>query len=169
MRHEYPLEQLIAIKKQRLEKAERNLLEAKQQLEQEELALKRKMQECREAQDVHDGTVLHFYDVFQQGLSSNEILQHKEKMKNTLEKVREEEENAQKQRTVRDTAQAKRQDCQRVVQRKRVELEKISMHRKEWKREELLEEIRDLASEQDEIGATRHYMRQRKDHCKEGP
>jgi len=156
---QYPLEQLVEIKKKRVEDAQLVFVEKKEILEKEE----KKLLECIAKKDKvskhYDDKLEQFYDSLTGGTTSVKIKQKKLYLKIVLEDLKTEEKNVEKQRQVRNDAEEEKDKAKRVLDRRRVEVEKLTTHEKEWMKEVLKERKRLEVIEHDELGAAVYSYR----------
>ncbi len=158
----YPLAQVLTIKKRRVEEAEKVVLEKRKALEMEQEKLKQ-----REAE--RDEVVNHYKDKLQQlrdeldgGTTSPKIQQMKAYIKVVKERVKAEEKKVAEQKEQVVIAEKNLEEAQDALRIKRLEVDKLQMHKKDWikemKKEQQIVEGREL----DEIGNVIHSIRQRK-------
>lgn len=155
----YPLQQLLDIKEKRVEDAERELHLKKVALEKEEEKLRKCLEKEKQAQDTYDEQLEAFYTDFQQGTNSDKIKQRKDHLKGLLEKVKLEKEHTAKQEKVRDAAAEEKEEAKRILDERRIDLEKLTEHKKAWVRTDLEEKERLHIIEHDELGAMLHGKR----------
>ncbi len=154
----YPLEQLLTIKKNRFDQALKILEEKKALLAQAEIQLAT-AQSARDRVREHKLTKLQqLREALDQGTSTDKIQQMKSYLKLVDQELAEKETKvAQEQKQV-DLAQKQVNLATLEVQQKRKDLEKLELHKKEWSQEvrswiERKEEV-----EHDEQGAALHAL-----------
>lgn len=159
---QYPLEQVLRVKRDRVEKAEKAVEEKKRALEIEEEKFKKVVAE-------RDAVKQHFMDKMTQlrqaldeGTTSDEVLQMKAYIKVVQERLAKEEEKVAKQKEQVKIAEQNLEKAQIELKQKRIEEEKIKIHREEWEKEMKKELDQREAKEQDELGQLMHQSQKRK-------
>jgi flagellar biosynthesis chaperone FliJ len=151
----YPLEQLVLIKKRRLEEAQKKLKEKKQILEKEQEKLKKLEEECQKMSDHKKEKIDQLDEELNQGTTSSKI-----DIANKYLKVVEEQLSARKRKVVEQdkivkTAFQQVELARSEMLKKQQDVEKLEIHREEWKKGVLKEiEIKE-AIESDEIGSAK--------------
>ena len=149
---DYPLEQLATIKQKRLEEAEKTLKEKKILLEQEEKKLQDLIKTRDEIKTHKDEKLQQLRDSLDEGTTSDKIQAMIRYIKIVDEKLILRERKVQDQQKNVETAKA-------VVLKKQQEVEKIHLHKKEWKKEAAKEEQRIENIETDEIGSSIYMIK----------
>ncbi|MEZ5315318.1 MAG: type III secretion T3S chaperone [Chlamydiales bacterium] len=148
----YPLQQVLLVKKDRVEKAEKVVQKKKQALTIEEDKLK-KIEEARNlVLNHHNSKLAQLREALDKGTTSNEVLQMKSYLKVVKEKLEKEEKKVETQQQQVKIAKRDLQEAQDHLKIKRVEEEKLSLHKEAWDKEVQAELIKKEAKEQDEIG-----------------
>lgn len=158
----YPLQQVMEVKQKRVDDAEKVVKEKQQALEKEKEKLA-----AREAD--RDKVKTHQVDKLTQlreeldgGTTSPKIQQMKAYLKVVDEKLKAEEKKVADQKKEVDKAKENLKKAQEELKLRRLELDKLEYHKKEWEKgvhkELQLKEIR----EHDELGSMIHSSRQRK-------
>jgi flagellar biosynthesis chaperone FliJ len=158
----YPLEQLLTVKKERVNKAEKIVQEKRRALEIEVEKLKKVEAERDRVLKHHDEKLSQLRISLDEGTTSPEILQMKAYLKVVKGQLVKEEEKVKKQKDQVATAQKNLEVAQEELQRKRVELEKIKMHKEEWIKDTKIEMLKEESKEMDEIGNLTHQAEKRK-------
>lgn len=150
----YPLLQVLDIKRRRVEDAEKVLKEKKALLEKEE----QKLKHC-EAE--RDKVLKHKQDKLQQlrdeldgGTTSPKIQQMKVYLKVVDEKLEAEQKKVNNQKEQVKIAQKNVDDAQADLNRKKLEVDKLVEHRKDWEKEAKKEAEIIEGREQDDLGST---------------
>lgn len=159
---QYPLEQIIEIKERRLDEAEKFLNEKKRILEKE----KEKLQKL---EDERDQILHHRTEKLQQirqeldkGPVPSKIEQMKVYLKTVEEKLRQAETKVKEQERHVENAQKEVEIARKVLIQRQKDIEKISLHKKEWSKQELLEIGKQEALELGEIGDNVFLLQKRK-------
>lgn len=150
---DYPLEQVLFVKKKREDKAREALVEARANLAREE-------EREKKAQESFDRVDEHFQEKMEQfrttldaGTTTDKIQMMKRYLAQVTEK-KEQERTAL--HTQKEKTQKARADCEKALEvwnQKRMEVEKIEEHKKEWQKEQRhLLQIEEN-KEADEIGS----------------
>ena len=162
MKPKYPLEQVLHVKRDRVEKAEKVVEEKKRALEIEEEKL-RKVKEERDAAKKHrDDKLAQLRKALDEGTTSDEVLQMKAYLKVVEERLVKEEEKVKKQEELVKVAEKALEDAKVDLKRKRIEEEKIKIHREEWEKETKKALSVQEAKDQDELGQLMHESQRRK-------
>lgn len=159
----YPLKQVIEIKQRRVEDAEKVVKE-------KQLALENEQKKLAERETERDKVKQHKVDKLQQlrdtmdaGTTSPKIQQMKVYLKLVDEKLLVEEKKVKDQKEQVVTAEKNLAQAKETLRLKRLEVDKLMMHKKDWEKEarkalEILE-----GREQDELGSmihtSMHYKR----------
>lgn len=159
---QYPLAQVLDVKKKRVDDAEKVVQEKLRllEIEQEKLIqVKRERDKVRDHRDAKLAQLRHAMDT---GTTSPEV----QRMKQYLEVVKEqlvgEERKVEEQNKQVRSAEAAVEAAREDLKRRRLELDKIKMHREEWEREAKRELLIEEQREQDELGSIMHQSKQRK-------
>jgi flagellar biosynthesis chaperone FliJ len=158
----YPLEQVLSVKKDRVDKAERVVEEKQRALEVEQAKLK-KVEAMRDEVKNHKADKINQLDeAFKKGTTSDEILQAKAYLKVVDEKLAQEEKKVAGQKEQVIAAERKLKEAQADLSQKRKDEEKIALHKEHWEKEMMLELSKKEALEQDEIGQLMHQAHQKR-------
>ncbi|MCH9626805.1 MAG: hypothetical protein S4CHLAM2_04360 [Chlamydiales bacterium] len=158
----YPLEQVLAVKKDRVEKAERVVEEKKRALEVEEEKLKKVEAERDAVLNHHNDKLAQLRQVLDVGTTSDEVLQMKAYLKVVKEKLAKEEEKVQQQQQHVRAAESELEAAKEELNQRRIEEKKIETHKKEWEKEARIELAKEEAKEQDEIGQVLYESHRKK-------
>lgn len=157
----YPLKQIIEVKQRRADDAEKIV---KEKL----LALTKEQEKLAERQAEHDKVKTHKQDKLQQlretmdqGTTTTKIQQMKVYLKLVDEKLKVEEKKVKDQKEQVSIAEKNLEQAKIDLQRKRQEVDKLFMHKKDWEKERRKELEIIEAREQDELGSIIHAMHQR--------
>jgi flagellar export protein FliJ len=156
---DYPLEQLATIKQKRLEEAEKTLKEKKILLEQEEKKLQDLIKTRDELKTHKDEKLQQLRNSLDEGTTSDKIQAMISYIKIVDEKLIIRERKVQDQQKNVDTAQKNVETAKAIVLKKQQEVEKIHLHKKEWKKEAAKEEQRIENIETDEIGSSIYTLK----------
>ncbi len=161
----YPLEQIAQIKVKRLEEAEKLLKEKKRLLDVEVEKLK-KVVEKRDLVKKHRQDKLQkFLDEMQEGTTSDKIITHDRYLKKIVdEELKAEEKKVFDQKKVVTKAEEEVEKARKDRLKKNQDVEKLKLHKKEWEKEALHEEMKKDASETDEMGSSTHSLKKRARH-----
>ncbi|WP_348663540.1 type III secretion T3S chaperone [Chlamydia vaughanii] len=158
----YPLEPVLAIKKDRVDRAEKVVKEKRRLLEIEQ-------EKLRELEAARDKVKNHYMQKIQQlrelldeGTTSDAVLQRKAYIKVVAVQLSEEEEKVNKQKESVLAASKELEKAEVNLAKRRKEEEKTRLHKEEWMKEALKEEAREIEKEQDEMGQLLHQLRKKK-------
>ncbi|SYX08528.1 Flagellar FliJ protein [Chlamydia poikilotherma] len=158
----YPLEPVLAIKKDRVDRAEKVVKEKRRLLEIEQ-------EKLREIETARDKVKNHYMQKIQQlrelldeGTTSDAVLQRKAYIKVVAVQLAEEEEKVNKQKESVLAASKELEKAEVNLAKRRKEEEKTRLHKEEWIKEALKEEAREIEKEQDEMGQLLHQLRKKK-------
>lgn len=159
---EYPLLQVLDVKKRRLEAAEKIVAERKAALEIEQEKLRQLEIQRDKVQKHYREKLDQFRRILDEGTTTDKIQQSKVYIKLTEEKLRVEQERVTKQTAEVDTARQSLAQSREVWREHQREVDKIVKHREEWTKETLAEIELQESNEQDELGNLIHLSNQRK-------
>lgn len=158
----YPLEQVLDVKKDRVEKAEKNVKEKKRALEIEEEKLKKVQEERDKVLKHHNDKLAQLRKTLDEGTTSPEIQQMKAYLKVVKERLKREEDKVKKQQEQVKIAEKNLEEARKDLQRKRVEVEKIQAHKTHWEHDMKKEIERKETQEHDEVGTTVYEAHKRR-------
>lgn len=158
----YPLEQLVAIKKRRLEESEKILTEKKNALAKEEEKLASLELKRDEAKLHRDTKLKQFREKLDAGTTSDKIQQMKHYLKVVDEKLKGEEQKVKDQKKHVDAAEKQVEAARQDLFKKQKDIEKLKIHHKEWEAEMRSQAERKEGTETDDIGGAMHVIKKRK-------
>lgn len=160
---EYPLAQVLEVKKKRVDDAEKVVQEKRRllEVEQERFAqVKRERDRVRDHRDAKLAQLRHALDT---GTTSPEIQQMKQYLEVVKEQLAAEEKRVDEQNKQVKLAEKALDDSREELKRRRLELDKIKMHKEEWEREVKRELMIEEQREQDELGSIMHQSKRREE------
>lgn len=157
----YPLKQVIEVKQRRADDAEKVVKE-------KQLALNKEKEKLAEREADRDKVKSHKKDKLQQlrdeldgGTTTTKIQQMKVYLKVVDEKLKVEEKKVKDQQEQVKIAEKNLEQAKLDLQRKRQEVDKLLMHKKDWEKEKRKELEVIESREQDELGSIIHTMHHR--------
>lgn len=157
----YPLEEVLEIKRRRVEEAEKILKQKIAALEAE----KKKLQECEAARDK---VKEHLSDkmkqlraILDEGTTSPKIEEGRVYIKVVKERLVVEDKKVAEQQKQVDTAEANVEEARTQLKKRRQEVDKLAIHRVDWWKEMNKELEIAEGREQDEVGSVTHMMHKR--------
>lgn len=162
MTSKYPLEQLAMIKQKKLEESEKILKQRKEALLKEEQKLADLEQERDTVKDHRYAKLQQLREKLDAGTSTDKIQQMKTYLKIVDEQLKAKELKVQEQikqvEAAKKNVEAARQDYLKRNQ----DVEKLRIHREEWKKEQQLALERLEGLEGDELGTSMHIRKKSK-------
>jgi flagellar biosynthesis chaperone FliJ len=158
----YPLIEVIRIKKRRLDEAEKVLREKKLILEKELEKLKVCQKEHDEAKAVFDNYLQKLRQALDEGEPGKKIEQHKLHLKDLKDKFIATQKKLETQKKAVLLAEKAVEEARSDYQQKEKELEKLHIHKGEWIEALKLEETRAEEIKMDEI-STSGFARKKKE------
>ncbi len=162
MKDNYPLAQLVRIKKKRLEEAERLLKQRKEELKKEE-------EKQRQLEEIRDKTLQHQQAKIAQlraeldkGTTTAKIESMRDYIKVVDEELQQKEKKVQDQIKEVEKAKERVDEARKDLLKKEQDVEKLEMHKKEWKEEDRLLRAQKEGVETDELGNAMHGQRKNK-------
>ncbi len=150
----YPLEQVLDVKKKRVEDAELVVKEKIKALELEKEKLKKREEERDKVADHLKDKVNQLRHEFDSGTTSDKIDQSKVYIKVVQERLKIEEKKVKDQQQQVEVAEKNLELAKSALKQRQKEQDKIETHKKEWKIE-MQKELAVLQTrEEDEIGST---------------
>lgn len=149
----YPLEQVLEVKKKRVEEAEKVVAEKKKQLEREQEKLKRAEAERDKVRKHYLDKLQQLRDVMDAGTTTDKIQQMRQYLQLVAENLAQEEDKVKKQKLALEQAEVDLKNAQDAWKQCIKEVDKLEEHRKLWTKEIQLEIEREEAKEQDELGS----------------
>jgi flagellar biosynthesis chaperone FliJ len=162
VKQKYPLEQVLTVKKGRVEQAEKVVEEKKRALQVEEEKLKKVESERNKVLKHHQDKLAQLRKALDEGTTSDEVLQMKSYLKVVKEKLAKEEEKVKAQKEQVRIAEKNLEEARHVLKQKRLEEEKIALHREQWMKQAHKVISHEEAKEQDEIGQVLYESRKKK-------
>ncbi len=158
----YPLKQVLEVKLKRQEEAERIAQEKRVALEAEQKKLRDAEAKRNEAMNLYKDKLTQLRKALDEGgVNSSEILQMKEFLKICKERVAKEEALVKEQKAKVDQAQEALNAALVVVKQRRLEVDKINIHKEEWTKETVKEERRQEEKTEEDIGTTMYYGKEK--------
>lgn len=161
----YPLKQVIEVKQKRVEDAEKVVKEKQLALENEQKKLAEREAERDKVKTHKLDKLKQLRDTLDEGSTSPKIQQMKVYLKIVDEKLLIEEKKVKEQKEQVVTAERNLEQAKEHLRIKRVEVDKLMMHKKDWEKEARKESEIIEGREQDELGAMIHtsiHFRRRK-------
>lgn len=158
----YPLIEVIRIKKRRLDEAERVLRQKKEMLEQEKQKLSLAQKEFDAAKSLFDNYLQKLRDAMDLGEPARKIDQHKLHLKDLKDRFLIAEKKLLIQKKAVEAAEKAVEVARVDYQQKEKELEKLHIHKSEWSEALKLEEKRLEDIKMDEI-STSGFARKKKE------
>jgi hypothetical protein len=158
----YPLEQVLTVKKRRVEAAEEVVKEKKKALELEQEKLKQREAERDAVKKHYKDKLKQMRDELDQQTTTDKIQQMKVYLKVVLEKLTIEEKKVSDQKDQVTLAEKNLNVAQMELKQRRLEVDKMNTHKQDWLIEQRKEEEIQLAKVQDEIGTVMHQARKKR-------
>lgn len=160
----YPLQQLYEIKLKRLDLARKALKDKEHALEEENKKKKKLENERDEAKQHHAEKLAQIRQGLDEGLPSNKITQMRQYLKITQEEVVVRQRKVDEQQKKVDQAQAAVEEARKEVRKREMDIEKLDLHKIEWKKEVKILEEHAATLLNDEIGTVIHTAKKKKKH-----
>ncbi|WP_250223577.1 type III secretion T3S chaperone [Chlamydia psittaci] len=158
----YPLEPVLAIKRDRVDRAEKVVKEKRRLLEIEQEKL-REIEAARyKVKNHYMQKIQQLRELLDEGTTSDAVLQRKAYIKVVAVQLAEEEEKVNKQKENVLAASKELEKAEVNLAKRRKEEEKTRLHKEEWMKEALKEEAREIEKEQDEMGQLLYQLRKKK-------
>ncbi|EPP34551.1 hypothetical protein CP10139811_0782 [Chlamydia ibidis] len=158
----YPLEPVLAIKKDRVDRAEKVVKEKRRLLEIEQEKLREREADRDKVKNHYMQKIQQLRELLDEGTTSDPVLQMKSYIKVVAVQLSEEEEKVSKQKESVLAAAKELEAAEASLAKRRKEEEKTRLHKEEWMKEALKEEARAFENEQDEMGQLLHQLRKQK-------
>lgn len=158
----YPLSQVLDVKKRRVEEAEKVVTEKRRALDVELEKLKKCEEERDKAVQHRKDKLKQLRDELDGGTTSDKVQQMKAYLKVVQERVKVEEKKVADQQKQVDTAKKNLELALEDLRKKRIEVDKLEMHKKDWLKETHKEMQIVEERELDEIGNIIYSVQQRK-------
>jgi len=160
---DYPLDQLMMIKKNRFDQAVKILEEKKAALEAEYEKLYDVTQERDQALEHKVAKLTQFREELDQGTTSDKIQQMKAYLKIAEAKLNEKEKGVVAQTKRVETAQIQVDKATDELFQRKKDLEKLEIHKKEWEKEILLWLEQQESTQHDEQGSATYHLRKKEE------
>lgn len=157
----YPLEQLLLIKKNRFDQAVKTLEEKKALLEKAYEKLYTLTQERDKVLEHKRAKLSQLRESLDEGTTTDKIQQMKAYLKTVDEQLAEKQKKVTDQQKQVDIAQKQVDVATDDLFQKKKDLEKMEMHKQEWEKEAKYWVERKDAAEQDEQGSATHSLRKK--------
>ncbi|WP_213318815.1 type III secretion T3S chaperone [Chlamydiifrater volucris] len=158
----YPLETVLTIKRDRVERAEKVVKEKRRLLEIEKEKLREKESGRDKVKNHYMQKIQQLREKLDEGTTSEEVLKIKSYIKVVAVQLAEEEEKVKKQKELVLVAAKELEKAEVDLTKRRKEEEKTRLHKESWMKEALQEEARAEEKEQDEMGQLLFQLRRRK-------
>lgn len=162
MGDKYPLSQVLLVKKDRVEKARQVVEQKKEALHVEEKRLASLEEEKERIQNHHDDKLAQLRESLDQGEPSAKIIDMKQYLKLVKQDLYAQEKKVEEQEKKVDDAKKALEQAREEWKRRRMEEEKLLLHKKEWEHEVKKEQVRQEGREENELGSILHQTRKRK-------
>lgn len=159
---DYPLKQVLEIKKRRVEEAEKVVQAKRQALEQEQEKLAQAEAARDKVQKHHDDKLMQLRQEMDRTTTSSKIQQMKAYLKVVKEKLALEVKKVKEQKTRVEAAEKELEEARQQLFLKRQEVDKVEMHKTSWEKEKRKSDELQEEKEMDEIGNVTHLIHQRK-------
>lgn len=158
----YPLEQVLEVKRRRVDAAEKEVARCREELEKE----KERLKEVEKARDKVKQHLLdkvnQLRDAFDQGTNTDEIQMMKRYIAVVQDNLAVEEEKVKKQEEQVEIAKNNLELAIADLEKKRREVEKLEEHREQWFKMMKKEQEIELGKEMDELGSILFLANKRK-------
>jgi flagellar biosynthesis chaperone FliJ len=157
----YPLKQVLEVKKKRVEEAEKVVKEKREALEKEQEKLKQREEERDKVKAHHQAKLTQLREELDRGTTTDKIQQMKAYIKVVKENLKNEEKKVKEQQEQVVLAEKNLQMAIHELVMKRLEVDKIELHKKDWFKEQNRElEIKE-ENEFNEQGSVIYSMKQK--------
>jgi len=157
----YPLSQLSLIKKKRLEEAEKVLREKKEVLAKAEEKLAEIEKKRDEVKNHYQDKLTQIRAKLDEGAHPDKITQMRHYLKTVADDLAREEKKVTAQKEVVKKAEAEVEVARQDLFKKQKDVEKLSLHHEEWKKEMRTLENRLEERETDEMGNVVHTLKRK--------
>lgn len=157
----YPLAQVLEIKQKRVEAAEKVVSEKLMILQKEQKKLEEREAEKEKVKHHKEEKLQQLREILDRESTSPKIQQMKSYLKVVDEKLRIEEKKVADQKKVVEKAEKDLEQAKEDLRHKRVEVDKISMHKKDWEKGIKKEMEAQESKETDELGSLTHSMQKK--------
>lgn len=157
----YPLEQLMLIKERRLDEAEKRLKAAKEALKKEIEKLKKLEEEAKKVYDHKQDKLKQLDDEILGGTTSDKIETAEKYIEVVEEDLKKKKKKVQDQEKYVKAAEEQVEIARRDMLKKQQDVEKLKIHKDDWKKEVMKEMRYQEAIEGDEIGSAKYLSLKR--------
>ena len=158
----YPLEQLAIIKQKKLEEAEKVLREKKNALLKEQEKLAKVEEERNKVKEHKMAKLTQLREKLDAGTATDKILQMRQYLKIVDEQLKQKEHKVKEQQKHVEAAEKQVEAARQDFVKKQNDVEKLSIHRKQWEKEMHYALEQKEATESDEMGSAMHARRKKK-------
>ena len=155
----YPLDQLVEIKKKRLDEAEKVLTEKKAILAAEEEKLRTLEKKRDEVKHHYQTKLTQLREKLDVGTATDKIQQMKQYLKIVAEDLKAEERKVEAQQKVVTAAEQQVEIARQDLFKKQKDVEKLKIHHKEWEKEMHAIEEQKEGAHTDEMGTAMHILK----------
>jgi flagellar biosynthesis chaperone FliJ len=159
----YPLEQLMTIKQNRFDAAVKILEQKKEILEKAKKKLDEAIFEKDQVAQHKAAKLDQIRQELDQGTTSDKVQQARIYLKVVDERLAEKEKAVKVQQNQVDIAESQVDAATQEVYQKKKDLEKLQMHKQEWKKEVRYRIEQKEAIEQDDQGSAAHFLRKKEE------
>lgn len=157
----YPLEQVLSVKKRRVEAAEELVKEKQKALEAEQEKLKQRETERDAVKNHYQDKLAQLRAELDHETTTDKIQQMKVYLKIVIERLKVEEKKVEDQKEQVNIAEKNLNVAKMELKQRRLEVDKMESHRLDWFKEMRKEEEIQLGREQDELGNVMHLIHKR--------
>lgn len=158
----YPLEQIALIKAKRLEESEKILKQKKELLEQEYKKLEETKKKLEKVKKHRDEKMAQFEKELDEGTTSDKVEIHDRYIKNVVnEELKIEKNKVETQKKAVKVAEHAVEEARKDYLKKNMDVEKLKIHKEEWKKEVAVELSREEIADNDELGSNIHTLKNR--------
>lgn len=162
MAKKYPLKQVTAIKKKRYDAAVALLKEKKALLKAEEEKLVQAEKKRAEARQMEQTKLQTLREKMDEGEGPEKISQRKREWEMAKQNIATEEENVKNQQTNVENAKKEVEKAHQELIKCQKGVEKMKIHKEEWKKDQHKLEVKEVAKVQDEIGTASSVRKRNK-------
>ncbi len=159
----YPLQDVLKIKKRKFEQAVKLFEEKTAQLLEEEEKLYQAEEERNKVLEHKIAKLNQIRTALDKGAKYEKIEMMKNYLKVVKEQLKEKENKVANQKKAVEKAEKELEEAKKNLFEKKKDLEKLNIHKDEWKKEVAIEVTRKEASEEDEVGSVRHARKKKKE------
>jgi hypothetical protein len=160
----YPLQQVLEIKKKRVDDAEKVVREKLRLLKEEEDKLAKRKEERDKVKRHYDDKLNQLRHSFDEGTTSDKIDQKKNYIKVVQERLKVEEKKVKEQQQQVEMAEKNVELAKNALKDRKKEQQKIETHQEVWTKDTLKEVDIIQTREEDEIGSTMFLSKLTKTH-----